>query len=59
MKHNRNSTNQDRVDLIAVYKTRAPVNLVRDMAYRKTALAEVERPRRAARFTLRQEQRPV
>lgn len=51
----RNVTSEHRIDLLAVRKTMAPNNLVGDIAYLKTAIAEVERPRCAASFTPRQD----
>ena len=49
----RNDTSEHRIDLLAVCKTMAPNNLVGDIAYLKTAIAAVERPRRAGSFTPR------
>ena len=49
----RNDTSEHRADLLAVRKTMAPDNLVRDIVYLKAAIAEVERPRRATSFTPR------
>ena len=58
MKHNRNSTHEYLANLLAVRKTMAPASLVRDFAYLKTAIAEVEGPRHAPRFTRRQDRTP-
>ena len=49
----RGDTDEHRADLLAVRKTMAPDNLVRDIVYLKAAIAEVERPRRATSFTPR------
>ena len=49
----RGDTDEHRADLLAVRKTMAPDNLIRDIVYLKAAIAEVERPRRATSFTPR------
>ena len=55
----RGDTEKHRADLLAARKTMAPANLVCDIAYLKTAIAEVARPRRTEAATLRQDRRPL